>query len=600
MQISLLTQSYICYDVYVSNIINANILIILYGRKSKMSTTETSIKNASETSIKNALSHEPLINNNDSNALSPRNDNKDEATKVIRAIRALVKHQNDVYRFTAGKKRNRYSSSTPGMVKVKPVSKPELHEQRVVPESSLNSAISIIPITAHQTNVTHTLLSSKITAFHADIRQTSTHTADIRAAQSRIRTETLARGVKYKNNTVPSRAGYMAENAIAETMNLDSVIKKSSVQAIVPDCNRTGSPDVIVTDSSGNKIKFSSKFYGTAAKSAKAQTDPRLDGQGKIVPTDQLAKGKTSLNNRAHREELRGRSEAAVQQRKTANDLTDRIKIDGVESTPLTKKNAHDLAKAISVDKNGDPIANMAKIDKVLDETGVTEKVNKAVEKNDTHTARRRDDIVRTRKARTRAEIKGAAFAAVTVAATAGLITATTELIQNGITTENVQAAANAGLRTGVDAGVTALGTYGLTRTVGVAVTNMATKALTNAGINISANMAAGLGIGIMGAVATAGVSAYTFIKMKSQGATMNEALVATGKNAASSMAIVAATGIATVALGATGGLVVSAAIGLGMMGYSLFKAFRNRRKEKSRNSFYTEWGNPSFAYSGV
>lgn len=57
-----------------------------------------------ETSIKNALSHEPLINSNDSNALSPRNDNKDEATKVIRAIRALVKHQNDVYRFTAGKK----------------------------------------------------------------------------------------------------------------------------------------------------------------------------------------------------------------------------------------------------------------------------------------------------------------------------------------------------------------------------------------------------------------------------------------------------------------------------------------------------------------
>lgn len=455
------------------------------------------------------------------------------------------------------------------------------------------STISV-PIVANHTHITHTRLIGAMNAHQADIRQTYGHFRDVRAAQRRMCNKIVARGVNYKYNSVQSRGGYMLENAQAESFNVDAIIRRSPARAYVPASNKAGSPDIVVTDSVGKILNFSDKFYESASKSARAQTDPHLEGQVKIVPKDQLADALTSLERRAHREELRGRPVAAKRQRDTAIALTDRIEVDGVESVMLTKKNAHDLAKAMTVDKNGVAMVDMMKIDAVLDETGITEKVKTAVKQDAAHIEEQKGEIVKTRKTCVRAEIKGAATAAGIAALTTAAATVTIKLIENGVSLKTLHTAVVNGVQSGTEGGGVALGVYGATRTAGAALSNAAANVLTSAGVTVTANVTAGVGVGIMGMVATTAVSAYTFAKLKSQGASTREALGATGKNAAVSIGVTLSAGVTTLAFGAAAGAAVSAVAGIGMIGFSLIKAFRNRRRKSSQSGFNTGLMMPS------
>lgn len=463
-------------------------------------------------------------------------------------------------------------------------------------DTSFNLGLAAVPVVAQQAIVTNTRLSNEIATSRVDIQQTRSHTREIINHLEKLRVNTVDCGTKYRNCTRASVRGRQAEIFITDTTNLIAKIEKSSVHAICPDSRAPGSPDIVVTDSHGEVHNFSSKYHGTAKKSTNAQLDPKLDGQGKLIPADQVADGRVYGCTRADREFKRGRLEVAERHRKNAEAITDKISVDGVESTPLTKKQADKLARVVTVDGKGATQVEMSNVDTILDETGVSAKVDKAVTANDTRIKKRKSDIIKAKRAQIRSELKGAFAAAGIAAATAAVTTAAFNLIEKGVSVENAKTSMVNGAKNGAEGGILAMGTYGIARTAGEVLTQTATAALSSAGVNVTANVAVATGLGVIGTLSTVAVAGYGFVKMKIKGASTKEALAATGKNAGISLAITAAASVATLAFGATAGAVVSTSIGVGLLASSLFKAFRKRRKDKACYDSQAGWGSACFA----
>lgn len=59
---------------------------------------------------------------------------------------------------------------------------------------------------------------------------TVTYTNDVNQAFSDLIANVSRRGMQYANNTVASRGGYMAENFVADSYNLDATIKGLMLQ----------------------------------------------------------------------------------------------------------------------------------------------------------------------------------------------------------------------------------------------------------------------------------------------------------------------------------------------------------------------------------
>ena len=93
---------------------------------------------------------------------------------------------------------------------------------------------------------------------------TVTYTHDVNQAFSDLVANVSRRGMQYANNTVASRGGYMAENFVADSYNLDATIKRSDApRATVPEENGLSSPDIQYGDE-----QASLKFYKDAKSSA--------------------------------------------------------------------------------------------------------------------------------------------------------------------------------------------------------------------------------------------------------------------------------------------------------------------------------------------
>ena len=213
---------------------------------------------------------------------------------------------------------------------------------------------------------------------------TVTYTNDVNQAFSDLIANVSRRGMQYANNTVASRGGYMAENFVADSYNLDATIKRSDApRATVPEENGLSSPDIQYGDE-----QASLKFYKDAKSSAMRQSDPGYGNQHRIVPSDQVDDAKAELAKKAQENRAKGRESAATQQEKTRDLIDDRIHgKDGTESTPMTKKQNDDLSKTIKKDENGNAYVDNEAIPSVIcRNTGITPsgsiKVNSEVKHN--------------------------------------------------------------------------------------------------------------------------------------------------------------------------------------------------------------------------
>lgn len=151
----------------------------------------------------------------------------------------------------------------------------------------------------------------------------------------------------YRNIGIEQLQGYLFEEWGSGTFNVDAVAAESADWATVLHSHLKDSVDIQLR--SGRT--YSAKSYVTAEKTAKAQA--RLDpesgranyhGQGRLVPSDQLADAKVA----AHREALRnlstrpGVSEVYAE---TESELIDTIKNDeGVSSKSISREELEDIS----------------------------------------------------------------------------------------------------------------------------------------------------------------------------------------------------------------------------------------------------------------
>ena len=377
---------------------------------------------------------------------------------------------------------------------------------------------------------------------------TGARTSEINTAFARLKSGVIGRGIQYANNTVASRGGFMAENFVAESYNLDAVLKNiKTPPATVPAENGLASADVVF--GSG---KASLKFYVNAESSAKAQLNPDYGDQIRIVPADQLEEAKATVNRIADRNVLKARTEVAQQQREVADKISDRI-VDknGVESTPLTKQQNLDMADAIQRDATGNVTVDESKVDQVMEDTGISGRV-------------------RTTKLHN--ELTGLGLAAAIGLGMGISISLVSGLARVGLDSEQIGDVVFDSLTAGTESGTIAAITYAAGRG--------ATHLMGSAGLNLVSTAGYMVNFATIGILSTSIICVYQFTKSKLNGASTDEALSLTGKTAASSAALLAVSLAAQGIWGGPAGIIVSTGTGLALLIVDTGKTVHARKLE--------------------
>ena len=399
---------------------------------------------------------------------------------------------------------------------------------------------------------------------------TALQTSLINDAFATLQEDLVVRGLTYAGNSVASRGGYMAEEFVADTYNLDAVIRKSSSRAYTDKSNAYASADITYD---GDQ-QASLKYYKDAESSAHAQENPSYKNQKRIVPSDQKDAAKAELMNEAHKNDLKGRGEAANNQRKTARLIDDKIKgKDGTESTPLSKKQDMEMASAISKDKNtGKKTVDKAKIDKVLSDTGVTAKTKKAIVKN---------------------EMKGLTMAAAIGAGLGFSIAVAITLAKQGVTPDSVRCAFAEGTKSGLLSGGQALVGYGIGRTIGQMASHAMEGTLSNLGLEITSNISTMINMGVVGTITISVFSVVQFVRLYRSGIGLKESLIQVGKEALFSLSLLAVSIVAQGIWGGPAGLIVSISSGIIIVAKQLFDASQSRIKTDELREYMIEKSKP-------
>lgn len=158
------------------------------------------------------------------------------------------------------------------------------------------------------------------------------------------------------NGSIATSAGFAAEELTAETFNLDAILKDEKVRAFTDAYEKSPIPthdpvrDVVVVDD-GKIVKTGQlKFYKTAERTEKAFRDIK-GGEGHyndvdqmIAPSDQLE----GVRDAARIDELKNqgrRPEVADAASQIKDKATDKLSHEGVESKPLSKAEAEQIAR---------------------------------------------------------------------------------------------------------------------------------------------------------------------------------------------------------------------------------------------------------------
>lgn len=152
----------------------------------------------------------------------------------------------------------------------------------------------------------------------------------------------------YRNLGIKQLQGFMLEEWGAGTFNVDAVAADSTYRAEVLHSTVKDSVDVLMKQGGKDVGAYSAKSYADGAKSAIEQARMRqasYQGQGRLVPTDQLSDAKAE----AHRQALRNqpiRPKVSEAYAETKQELTDTITTDdGTKSRTATRKELEEIAR---------------------------------------------------------------------------------------------------------------------------------------------------------------------------------------------------------------------------------------------------------------
>lgn len=192
-----------------------------------------------------------------------------------------------------------------------------------------------------------------------------------------------------RNISTDMLQGFTAETFHAETFNINAVINDSQSRAFVPDSNKFGSPDILLRNPKlKSLIANSLKYYSNEDKTLKALSETPYErysklklraeskgtvykplnkfseengrnisrkninksiyyGQNKLVPSEQLEKIQSSLDNKIKTAKMNG-DVISLEKYKEVKKTVQNIISDGngCESVPLTRENSQKLAEA--------------------------------------------------------------------------------------------------------------------------------------------------------------------------------------------------------------------------------------------------------------
>lgn len=179
---------------------------------------------------------------------------------------------------------------------------------------------------------------------------------------------------QYRNLGISQLQGYMLEEWGSGTFNVDAVAADSTDRASVLHSTLKDSVDIQLDSGEA----YSAKSYATPEQSAKAQArfspetgQASYRGQGRLVPSDQLAEAKAT----AHREALRNppiRQDVSDAYSETESKLTDTIRNEeGVSSRSASRKELEEIAqeskdKSFVAEKHGVSVENAIKTEYLL------------------------------------------------------------------------------------------------------------------------------------------------------------------------------------------------------------------------------------------
>ena len=157
---------------------------------------------------------------------------------------------------------------------------------------------------------------------------------------------------QYRNLGINQLQGYMLEEWVSGTFNVDAVAADSAYRTEVLHSTAKDSVDVLLKQGGREAGAYSAKSYADGAKNAIEQArlnqetrQVSYQGQGRIVPTDQLSDAQA----KAHREALRNQlihPEVSEAYAETERKLTDTIITDdGSKSRTATRKDLEQIAK---------------------------------------------------------------------------------------------------------------------------------------------------------------------------------------------------------------------------------------------------------------
>lgn len=400
---------------------------------------------------------------------------------------------------------------------------------------------------------------------------TVNYTQNVNQGFTNLKDSLISRGLKYAKNPISSRGGYMAENFVADTYNLDAVIKKVDVpKAIVPEDNKLNSVDIKYGED-----EASLKFYKEPKGSVGSQENPGYKNQKRIIPSDQLEKAKRILENDIKKDMVKGRTESAKYKEKVKVLLDDKIRGEkGVESMPLTKKESEILAKTIKTDKQGNGYVDKEKFNKFLKDKAISKKVYKSIFKN---------------------ELRGIGLAAAIGAGIGFTLGFAVTLAQSGVTPETVTYAMGEGVKSGFSAGVQSLISYGIVRTIGQFAIQTLQGAISNFGVAITENISEICAIGVGGLITIAVFSTYQFIKLVHNGVAVKEALLQVGKQALFSLSLLILTISAQAILGGPAGIIVSISTGIIFIAYSIGNILYKKELSEKLKTFVIDNYEPVF-----
>lgn len=179
------------------------------------------------------------------------------------------------------------------------------------------------------------------------------------------RSDANIRDIIGSGQSVPIKAGFVAEEMHAETFNLESILQRKSLRSLTDryaEWKELGlrgndpTADVVVSD--GSQIVHTSqvKYYETPEKTANALREFRdgaphyQNADSMVAPSDQISPpdGSPSIADHATRTEIKNaqtRPDVADAARQVREKASDHISVDGVKSRPVSKAESREVAR---------------------------------------------------------------------------------------------------------------------------------------------------------------------------------------------------------------------------------------------------------------